>query len=71
MAAAEPITIFVCGKPHRVCSACGQRAALSCSAELRGRRAGDKCARALCSRCNEGNVTAPLCGAHARLAKGR
>jgi hypothetical protein len=72
MAPADPIvSVFICGTKRRDCSSCGQRASFACSAELRGKRTGEKCGRDLCSRCNEGTHGAPLCGPHQRIARAR
>lgn len=70
---APGIDVFVCGPrvERKVCSSCGSNAVASCAAELRGTKAGQLCGRNLCRSCNEGNVSAPLCGPHARIARGR
>ena len=73
-AAAPGIDIFTCSRgaaERKTCSSCGGNAIAACAAELRGTKAGQLCGRHLCKSCNEGNASAPLCGPHARLARGR
>lgn len=65
------VSVWTCGKKAPPCSSCGATSVGGCQAELRGAKAGQKCGRLLCGRCNEGTRQAPLCGPHARLARAR
>ena len=71
--AAPGVDVFVCGPrvERKPCSSCGLNAVAACAAELRGSKAGQLCGRHLCRNCNEGSLSAALCGPHARIAKGR
>lgn len=65
------VQVWACGNKLPPCTSCGAASRCGCSAELRGPKAGQSCGRALCARCNEGTASAPLCGAHARIARAR
>jgi hypothetical protein len=55
------VVVFVCGAPKERCStlACRNIATSSCTFELRGRKAGEKCGRALCVDCNKEGLCVP------------
>jgi hypothetical protein len=59
------VTVFVCGVPKKPCTTtgCGNPATSSCTFELRGKKAGTKCSRAICDGCNKEG----LCVSHKRL----
>lgn len=58
---------FVCSRERVDCAACGRRAVEECQFKLKGKKAGQICARPLCAACSHDG----LCPAHARLVKGR
>jgi len=66
------VQVWTCGNSVAPpCASCGATSVGSCQAELRGSKAGTNCGRHVCARCNDGTRQAPLCGPHARIARGR
>lgn len=57
-------SVFICGgHSRRPCVECGRQTVGACGFELRGRRQGDTCGRALCDECAA--QTGGMCVPHA------